>query len=202
MPELSLLVGLVILLILLVGYFMYRMNNKQTASKFYDRRFEEGEKKRTMLSPYEKDPRDLAYAGSSSKYFPDANKHPSVPEQKLDDWMDENFQFNLDSKNPDLVDGAKNMNSDPNSSNFDHNAYIEDTGLDNKLKKSHKEYAQMSKVYSGVARNVDQDFDLQSNIKWVGLRRPEPVPDYGVMPFKLDTDGDDLRKYNTKRGFF
>lgn len=201
MPELSLLVGLVILLILLVGYFMYRMNNKNTVSKFYDRRFEEGEKKRTMLSPYEKDIRDVTYSGSSSKYFPDANKHPSITDQRLEDWTSENFEFNLDSNKPELIDGAKNMNTQKDEG-FDYNEFMEDTVLDSKLKNSHKEYAQMSKSFSGVARNVDNEFDLASNIKWVGLRRPEPVPDYSIMPFKLDTDGDDVRKYSVKRGFF
>ena len=202
MPELSLLVGLVILLILLVGYFMYRMQNKQSASSFYDRRFEQGEKKRLQISPYEKDPRDLTYDGSSSKYFPEANKHPSVTDQMLEDWSQENFEFNLDSNKPELVDGAKNMNSSPNDSKFDYNEFVEDSSIDAKVKKSHKEYAGMSKTFSGVARNVDTEFDLASNIKWVGLRRPEPVPHYGNMPFKLDTDGDDLRKYYTKKGFF
>lgn len=202
MPELSLLVGLVILLILLVGYFMYRMQNKQKASSFYDRRFEQGEKKRIQISPYEKDPRDLTYDGSSSKYFPEANKHPSVSDQILEDWAKENFEFNLDSNKPELVDGAKNMHSLPGDSGFDYSGFVEDTVIDGKTKNSHREYANMSKTFSGVARNVDTEFDLASNIKWVGLRRPEPVPDYKLMPFKLDTDGNDLLKYNTKKGFF
>lgn len=201
MTELPVLTALVILLILLVVYFIYRMNNKQVASSFRDMHFEDLEKQRlARLEPYGKSPKDLSYTGSASKYFPEANQHPTIGEEKLEDWAKENMEFNLNSKDVSLATSAAEISANPNANNFDYSTYMEDTAIDNKVKESQREYANMTKSFSGVARNVDQEFDQANYVPWVA-RRPGPVPNHGIMPFRTEVDGDDLAKDNYHRRY-
>lgn len=87
-----------------------------------------------------------------------------------------------------------------NNNPFDHNQYIVDQVLTPDIIKNHCEWAEEVIPWAGTASIIGRDeFNPAEYLPYVGLKRPEPVPQYGNSLQLNEIDEDDLKKIQNKR---
>lgn len=213
--ETELLIGLVVVLILLVAYYVWKQHKHAKAKKLkakftdYEAAFQHNQKVMNWeRNPYEPEVRDEAkkgkvfdgspYTGSASKYFPGANSYPTLADKQIEIAQKEQYESNVLNAggefNPEDFGDVSAEISDYHSEvpQYVHQEYMEDSFVTPKMKQNQHEFATSLQPYSGVSRNVDTDLDVASTLSWTGLRRPQPIKMHGIMPWVTEVDSEQL----------
>jgi len=189
--EYEILIGLVVVLVVIIIYLVYRQNQPSTSNMVpWSKIVESQNSQRNFYTP---EVRELAkegrtydgkkYTGSSSKYFPEANTHPTLNTAQIEDKsLDDVEQF-----------------ADEGDSGYDYDRYMDDAQIDEKTRKDHKEWTQEQRFFNGVARSADDEFETANYLQWTGLRMPQPIKPHGMMPFITEVQNEELgnhKKFN------
>ena len=141
------------------------------------------------------------YTGSSSKYFPEANMHPTLTAAQINTAERSDYEsalvFGTGDFNPDDSANIPGQIADSGMrDDYNHQEYIEDDGVGAIEKKSHMLWATERKPYSGVAKSPDDVLEVSDYLPWQGIIRPSPVyQDPDRMLFVTEVDADNLKSY-------
>ena len=188
MLETDLLIGLVVVLILLVGYYLWTQHKKSSFTD-YEAEFQKNQKTMNwQRTPYEPEVREEAakgnlfdnskYTGSASKYFPNASDYPTLSGNQIEIAEKEQYETNV-------ID---------NGSDYVHQEYIEDSVITPKMRQNQHEFSSSLQPFSGTARGVDQELEVAETLSWQGLRRPQPIKGHGLMHWVTEVDSEQLAK--------